>query len=274
MPRGFPPRGFGAGAGAFGDGDLRPGVRGVMIALAVGLLVSLAGARAVTALGGPNDFLGRYVALTPGQVLHRFYVWQLATFVVLPVDTLWGLLDILMLYMFGRQVEERFGTRKLLALFFGSAAFGGLLYVAIYPGGPLVVGAGCGIGATIVAFTLAAPRQRILFLFILPMEMWLATAIFLALEVAMYAGGGLTVLPVLGGAAFGALFFRYHDAFERTASKLRERSAARAAASERDLQARVDEILEKINRDGMAALDPEERRTLERASRASRARRR
>jgi Zn-dependent protease len=54
--------------------------------------------------------------------------------------------------------------------------------------------------------------------------------------------------------------------FARRRRLKRERELARRDAEEANLQARVDEILDKVNRQGIGSLTPAERRTLEQAS--------
>lgn len=54
--------------------------------------------------------------------------------------------------------------------------------------------------------------------------------------------------------------------FERRRRLKREREAARRSEEESALRARVDAVLEKVSREGIASLSPEERRILEEAS--------
>lgn len=54
--------------------------------------------------------------------------------------------------------------------------------------------------------------------------------------------------------------------FARRRRQKRERALARRDAEEAELRARVDELLDKVNRGGLESLSPAERRTLEEAS--------
>lgn len=54
--------------------------------------------------------------------------------------------------------------------------------------------------------------------------------------------------------------------FERRRRMRRERDAARRAQEEMELRRRVDELLDKVSREGIGSLTPEERRVLEDAS--------
>jgi stage IV sporulation protein FB len=54
--------------------------------------------------------------------------------------------------------------------------------------------------------------------------------------------------------------------FQRRRREKRERALARRDAEEAELRAKVDELLDKVNRNGIASLTPAERKTLEDAS--------
>lgn len=260
---------------SFGGGDMTPAVRGLMIALTVGLFVSLLAPRG-TALSG-FDLYGA-LGLTPGDAVGRLHLWQLLTYTFLPHGAgFFGLIaflfNVFMLYMFGKEVERRYGTRKFLLLYFLAGVFGGLLYCALhYHAAIPAIGAGPGVLAIITVYTLFDPRRQILFFAVLPMQMWVATAFFLLYYVASYLGqpGASGVIPVLGGALFGFLFFRYQGRVSDALSAMEERAETRAATrkfeEQQAIESRVDTLLEKINREGITALSESEKRFLKGAS--------
>jgi membrane associated rhomboid family serine protease len=181
------------------------------------------------------------------------------------------------------------------------------------PGGRTgqMVGASGAITALAVVFTLFYPNREVL-LFFLPMRMWMLLAIYLGGDVlgllrtisVGHAGPGsqIAFASHLTGAAFGYLYktsgIRLSRMFSvpRSGPRLRvvvperrEPTASRAGGradqarparpvgatpvTEELLEARLDEVLAKIAREGRAALTDEEKSILEEASRRARLRR-
>ncbi|RME74948.1 MAG: rhomboid family intramembrane serine protease [Planctomycetota bacterium] len=109
-----------------------------------------------------------------------------------------------------------------------------------------------------------------LLFFVLPIEAWLLVVLLIGLDLLNFlsaTGGGVSQLAHLGGAAFGYIFVRHRDRFDRWIDRFSARLEARRAAQAEESEARLDALLDKINREGIGSLTPRERAFLKRASR-------
>ena len=197
------------------------------------------------------------------------------------------LMNMLVLYFFGTFAETQVGRRGLIRLYLMSGVVGGVLemLLGIVLGGaasvPVVGASGSCYGILLYA-TMMAPRMRVIFI-IFPIELRWLTAFLVGvgvysilLSLRMPGGAGSVAHGAhLGGALWGFVAFRYLRSFYMTAdyrqspllSRFRRWRAERARKSEAGRQAVLDQLLDKVHREGINALSGAERRFLERASR-------
>ena len=175
-----------------------------------------------------------------------------------------------------------------------------------------MLGASGAIWTVIVLYALYYPHREILLFFFLPVEMWVLVAVYLAFDawqlLHVGSGGHTAVASHLTGAAYGFLYKTFDLRWSRLSwgrmrrPKLRvimpepreKPAAARPVASgptwspgastaqkptttavvpEEQLDAKLDEVLAKIAREGRAGLTEDENRVLQEASRRARNRR-
>ena len=154
-------------------------------------------------------------SLNVTRVLHG-EVWRLLTFAFLhDTNSVWHILmNMLILFMFGRQVESVLGGREYLRFYLVAAFLSGVAFVAatllgLHKGE--CVGAS---GAVIAVLVLAAcynPRQVIYLFFVLPVPIWLLVVFYVAADAFNLLGRSGTAVATsahLGGAAFGYLYHR------------------------------------------------------------------
>jgi membrane associated rhomboid family serine protease len=254
--------------------------RGTKIAIA--LLAGIHLAMALVRWISVDAYVAVYdqLALSPEGLLSG-KLWQLVTYALLhDHGTIWHILiNCLVLWWFGSMVETRMTTKRFAYFCLSAAVVGGLAHVAwgLATGvASSVVGAS---GVTMALLVLGAcwyPTAQILLFFVLPMPLWLAASIFVALDL-LGALGSMTsnvaYAAHLGGAAWGFLFFRFGNRIEgvfrridRMAEKAERSKQRKRESRDQDLRAEVDRILDKVNREGMTALTDEERRFLKNAS--------
>lgn len=238
--------------------------------------------------GGPQGGVFRLLwdvfLLHPDDVFGKLRLWQ-------PFTAMWfhdpsGLdhifFNMLFLFFFGRPTEQMLGGRTYLRLyvFAGLASTLALLLWSLAGGhhapGLGASGAIYGVG---VFLALRAPNLPVWFFFV-RMPLWVLVGVFMVgREVAnllvLHHGVGATVAH-LAGAGYGLLAHRrlglapaasdggWLAALRRRSSRRKERHEA---ATEHETRARVDELLEKIHRDGIGSLNESEKDFLERASR-------
>jgi len=244
--------------------------------------------------------LEAWAVLHPEEVFLQGRLWQLLSYALLHQDLLHLLFNLLGIWTFGTELERLWGGRAL-AWFAGLCAAGGGLAHALLE--PLVSGRDIGVvGASGVVYGLLAAygllfrQRRLHFLGLIPVQAGVLAVAFGALAlfsgtaqsqdgVAHFAhlGGMATGLVLLGwGPAMTALRRRRHQVrMVRHLSRVRAAGGLDAPRSRRlepernesEVEARLDELLAKVSREGLAALSPDERAFLDEAARWLKARR-
>jgi membrane associated rhomboid family serine protease len=213
----------------------------------------------------------------------------------------------------GHQVEDLYGSKEYLAFFALTNLIGGVAYTAIgalTKSTVPLLGPSGGVTAVLVLFALHYPTRTISFRFFIPIPVWLLVAIYALTDIAGLAQGHANPAAVavhLAGAAFA---FCYHTYTLRVTNwfpgrrsektlrrvpqpRLRPRrdepqpepAAAAAGAAgaaalgggsavDEHLEAKLDEVLEKVQRHGKESLTEDEREILLRASEIYKKRRR
>ena len=217
-----------------------------------------------------------------------FRPWGLFTYMFLHAPGLGHVFwNMVMLFFFGPRVESRLGARGFLALYFLSGVGGGIFSLAFSFGSP-VVGASAAVYGVVIGFAMFWPREPIYIWGVLPVQArWLAV-VFVALS--LYSGvsgsdGGTAHFAHLGGLAVGAGYLRWRDwrlvkdrrdfrrkiqhspSMDGSSRDARSRWASIDLASMHDLNRNeVEELLARVDRNGMSALSLEERQFLDRMS--------
>jgi len=186
-------------------GSSTPAVRGLVIANVVVFLFqwlsqSLAQVR-----------IERLFGLVPYEVVHHLFLWQLATYMFLHGGFWHIAFNMLVLWMFGTELESLWGTKRFLRFYLISGIGGGILTTLVTPNSYVVtVGASGAIFGLIAAYGLLFPDRVILLYFILPIRAKYMALILLILTYLTSGpgGGGVAHLAHLGGAIFGWLYLR------------------------------------------------------------------
>jgi membrane associated rhomboid family serine protease len=258
-----------------------------------------------------QQVIDTYFAASPEWTMRHFYLWELLTATFFHAN-IWHILgNMWFFWMVGREMETLYGSRDFLAFYLGAAIFSTLAWVAIAAFAPqreFMVGASGAVMGVVMLFTLYFPKREIIFI-VVPMQMWILLVIYLFFPLVLKLNGGQTQIAItahLAGAAFGFLFkqfdlrwsrffsgrmfrprLRIFTPVPREPTRSRSPNPARTPASvsaaakssgvsvisEEQLDARLDEVLAKIAREGRAGLSEEELRVLQEASRRARIRR-
>lgn len=249
---------------------------------------------------GSGDFFRRFLFLST-EGLGRGFIWQLITFQFLHGGVLHLLVNCIVIYFFGRAIEDSLGSNGFLKLYLSSGAIGGLLqmlFAVMFPqyfGGP-VVGASAGAFGLVAAFATLYPERplTLLLFFIIPISMRAKVLLWGALGLSIFG----IIVPVgrvahaahLGGllAGIGFIYWlvRGHELGGWNLLSRREQRPRRLVrtASEREsfwrrpkktveedlppaefISREVDPILEKISAHGIQSLTEREKRILEAA---------
>jgi membrane associated rhomboid family serine protease len=223
-------------------------------------------------------FFADAFALVPEQWRAWFPLvplWQLVSYGFLHGDVWHILHNMLFLYFLGTMLEEALGGRRFLVFYLVSIALAGLcqLVLGLALGQSLpIIGASGGVLAIVCAMATLRPTLRVIFI-VVPLTLRTLALIYVAidlysviLELRSGGGGGVARFAHLSGALFGYLAVRrswiWGDPLARI-SAWRERREEEQAGSEKE---RLDELLAKINREGIASLTGRERAFLKRVS--------
>ena len=257
--------------------------------------------------------LDHWFTAQSSEIFGHFQVWRLLTATFLhDVNPFHILMNMLFLWMVGREMESFYGTRDFVAMYVAGAVFSTLVWAIADRFGPdpggAMIGASGAVMAVAVLYTLYYPRREIM-LFIFPVEMWMLLAIYLGYDLLQFLSNSnapVAYASHLGGAAFGYLFkvgdlrlSRIEKMFKRqprlriVTGEPREATSSRptmgpswspgtvaatrpapmAVIPEELFDEKLDEVLVKIARDGRGSLSEEENRILDEASRRARNRR-
>jgi membrane associated rhomboid family serine protease len=197
------------------------------------------------------------------------------------LDPLHLLFNLLLLYFFGTMIEPEIGRRRLLRLYVLAGVAGGIVQVLlglVLERDRPTIGASGAVYGIMTWAAVVHPRATVILL-LFPIRLGVLVSILVAIGVYMtyveLTTGAVTGTAHgghVGGAACG--FVACHLArrgFDPWA-RLDAWSAGRARRRESRRRERMDELLDKVHRQGIGSLSRGERRFLQRASEAMRRR--
>ncbi|HYF35343.1 MAG TPA: rhomboid family intramembrane serine protease [Prosthecobacter sp.] len=259
--------------------------KGHPIYLAAVLALAGLASMIVTAIIG-MDAVGPLM-LTYPNLVGNLFLWTPATYVFINFPDPWLVLGIFLLWRFGEPVERHLGRRAFVRLV--------VALVLVLPVMVLLLGLmGWNTGAAgithlqfgiFLAFATLYPRAQIS-LIILTMEVWVLAAVLVGVyalaAVATRNWASLLMLIAELAVAYGfirheqgqlrwpslsALIPRPIEAQRQRPMALPQPSKPKRTRRSEPKQPEVDDILDKISREGMHSLTAEERIILDRASR-------
>lgn len=250
-------------------------------------------------VGGSGGNALWWQPFTADTLTHPWLWWQFLTcgFAHNP-NSFWHILgNMFVLFMFGRDIEARYGSREFLRFYLATLLAASVAWCLVTKltadsqTAASMIGASGAIAGVVVLYAFNFPRATILLFFVFPMPMWVAGVGIVLYDIFGAMGGiqGSNVAYVahVAGAAFALVYhlqewnltrwsgglFTWPGAFAaRTRSLFQRKPRLRVHTPDDepphpDFSSEVDRILEKIYREGESSLTPKERQTLERASR-------
>ncbi|MFP4055706.1 MAG: rhomboid family intramembrane serine protease [Candidatus Brocadiia bacterium] len=230
------------------------------------------------ALLGGRVRLAAYLGVRADLVVEHLWVWQVFTYMFLhSLGHLFHIImNMLLLYWFGTELERLLGRRRFLMLYLGGGVVGGLAYCLtqyLARSQQPAIGASAAVMALLVVYAIHFPNRTILLFFLIPMTIKWFVIMILGIDL-LYSltsyHDGVAHTAHLGGALFGFLFWRHGRAVEDFFARLQDRAHEREATQLADDEKRMDEILAKISREGFDSLTRRERQFLEDQSRKRR----
>lgn len=203
-------------------------------------------------------------------------LWQLATYGALHStrDPMHLLFNLVALYGFGSLFEGAFGARRMAWWFTASIVAGGaaqLAYNLALGSNVPTVGASGAVMFLIVAMATLQPNLPVFFL-IVRMRLRTLALILVALDLLRVvwalkgAGSDVAFVVHLCGAALGFFAVRRSWLWLDPLAELQARREAREVATREEDERKLDQLLERIHREGIGALSAREREFLKRMS--------
>ncbi len=237
------------------------------------------------------------LAYSSAAVAHG-QVWRLLTYAYVDGPSIWFLLEMLMLYYFGSEVENGLGWKRFGILYVGLILLGPLLLQAFsYAAGPQSFTGAQEINfAVFAAFTTMHPGAQFFFGVA---ARWVFAGLFAISSLQSLAAHQPARVLVLAGSSFLAVFLMKRSGFSEPlfglslgqffpslrgllrrkprfsvveGGKMGKVSAEPRVESSFDPEGEMDRLLEKIARQGIGSLTSAEKAALERARQAMLAR--
>ncbi len=261
--------------------------------------------------GIPGEFfINKFFALIPfggldfGAISMSFLPWQIITYQFLHGDFWHIAINMFILWMFGMEIENYWGSKKFLFFYLMAGVTGGLFQLLSGFSAP-TIGASGAVYGVMVAFAMFFPDRYIFLYMLVPVKAKYLIVFVMVIE--FMSVGNMSFIAHLvhiGGAAFALVFIlldrKYNFNVERWFSKLNERTTtferkdsfnfkspfrkpfgkpddkvqdatfyeinnASKRADEID-QAEIDRILDKISQSGYQNLSDKEKKILFEAS--------
>ncbi|MDD3642728.1 MAG: rhomboid family intramembrane serine protease [Candidatus Krumholzibacteria bacterium] len=214
------------------------------------------------------------LALHPRLVLTRGYIWQIISYMFLHGGVFHLAINMFIIWMFGRTLEDIWGSRRFLRFYF-ACGLGGAALSFVFALNTAVIGASAAAYGILLAYGVLFPNQQLLLWFFLPIRA--RTLVIALILIELFEGfsvnDGTAHFAHLGGMAAALIFLRREYQLRRFWAYIRGlapglpswirtgRGGSRGGDS-----GKVDSILDKIADKGYENLTEAERRILERYS--------
>jgi membrane associated rhomboid family serine protease len=248
-----------------------------------------------------DNILLRWFALMPLGSGY-FEVWQLITYQFMHGGFFHILINMFILWMFGIEIENLWGSKKFLIFYLTAGVVGGLFQILLSPiligglSGP-TIGASGAIMGVMVVFGILFPNRLIYLYFLIPVKVKYFIIVLVLIEIfAVNSGGNIAHLAHVGGALTGFVYMlwdrnaSFKNIFRSTSNygggnisntlknisnpfKRKEKNVEDAQYyevkdkdEENISQEEIDKILDKISQSGYQNLTEKEKKILFEAS--------
>lgn len=217
-------------------------------------------------------------ALIPFEVFGRCQVWRLVSYMFLHSTSDFShlLLNMFTLWMFGGELEERWGTKRFIGLYFLFGT-GAALFSIFYMIDPVmryvpVIGASGAIFGLLTAYAVYYPRRELFLFFVLPIRAWMLVVGYAVLSLSFAFSQDKMVAHLIhfGGIAVAFAWLKgwpkveewYCGQKELWDEKEMRRRVEERINRKKHYEEKIDPILRKISREGEGALTKEEKEIL------------
>lgn len=197
-------------------------------------------------------------------------------------------MNMFVLWMFGREVESKYGKWEFLRFYLAGIVASGLVWAVIHyflAKGGLIYGASGAVTAVVILFVLNFPTRTLYLFGLVAVPAWTVGILYIALDIfgSMTRWDNVAYEAHLAGAAFALVYHRsglnfgrfWPRAWRMPDKWLKPQPQLKVHDPDpeehyRDLDEQADHILEKLHRQGEQSLSRQERQILEDYSRRMR----
>ena len=159
------------------------------------------------------------LGLTPARVVRQFEVWQLGSYMFLHAGIGHLVFNMLALWMFGTELERRWGARDFVRFYLGCGV-GAAVITVLFAQLPLdiaraldgarIIGASGAIYGLLLAYALTFPDRSIYMYFVFPVPVRIFVLLLgaMAFFFSLTDNGGVANMTHLGGLLVGYLLLR------------------------------------------------------------------
>jgi membrane associated rhomboid family serine protease len=257
----------------FGFSPVTPAVKWLLI-INIGVFLLMAFSPAFT------TSMVQWFAVDASSLTSAIQLWRLISYQFLHGSVGHILFNMLGVFFLGPTLERNWGGRKFITFYLGCGAAGGLFYLFLvgigFLGGGTMVGASGAVLGMLAACAILFPHfVVILILFPLPIRRAaiILTIMYLILVVSRSENAGGEAAH-LGGMAAGAIYVMWQPWLKKLREKNRVVRWESDFGRERALEKEVDRILRKVHESGISSLTRQEKKILEKATKAEQMRNR
>jgi len=255
---------------------------GIRLLLVINCVVFL-----LTEFSGFKFELFQMFGLVPSAIWQSGRIWQPITYLFMHGGFLHLVVNLFVLWMFGRELERRWGEMRFLRYYFITGLGAGLVTCIFQLNSVIpVVGASGAIYGVLLAFGLLYPDRKVYLYFIVPIKMKYFIGILAA--VAFFASLSPGESPVshlthLSGMVIGFIYLHYWPQKSKLAQRIEQikvpvkiqltkqklRPNGPGKVDDTLLNRRVDQVLDKMKQVGWDGLSESEQSLLFQASKRS-----
>jgi membrane associated rhomboid family serine protease len=243
----------------------------IIVALHVISMVAVALVRA----SGADAILAQ-LTFDSGAVLRDWELWRCFTYAFVNSPDPWFIIELVMLYIFGRDVEQFLGRKGFVRLYCGLLLLGPSLLLAatMATGRDFALVQGWANFGVFIAFAALYPNAQLIFAITAKVFAWVFLGINALQLVASREWAEMTVLlatatlawyAIRHGATLNLAFLSRLRPVTHRAGRPRLRVLPSPEKISSDPHQVIDPLLDKIARNGLASLTRREREQLERA---------
>lgn len=258
----------------FGPAKTSPGIKWIMIITAALFLIEL--------LPWTRALILDFGALIPIDTFINLQVWRLFSYMFLhsPDSYFHIIFNLLVLWMFGVEIEELWGTKKFVLFYLLTGAASGLFSFIYLFNDTMqynsIIGASGAVLAVMTVYAFYFPHREVLLFFILPVNIrWIVIgSAFIAVIGSFQPRSMIAHLTHLGGIVVAFLYMKFHSgisgyfhhATREHEIKKQEKIKRQEMSKKEYFEKVIDPILDKIGQNGIESLSEDELALLKKVS--------